>query len=259
MAQPAISGTNPATNTGNAHRFPFRARTPEGEPGRKQQGGDDARIAGGGPVEVGEEDQQARQCHPGPRRLLRHPEESEQASRAKGHAPGQVLGVHDGLRSQEDQDRARQDRGEKGPVRGSLRPSERRISSEDDANPPEEQARKNGGDQPRRHDRHRSQAAVERVGHQQDRDADERGKHPEVGVRPPVADECFETDASRRKREMAVQHGSSLDVVDRSGSIDSEWVDGSAPKIPCHPEIRQRYGQYCDEHDDLKSADSASR
>ncbi len=70
----AASGTSPTRAVGTAHRRLSDPAPAQGEPGRHQQGGDDAGVARRAPVECGEQHQYAGQHHPPTGGALDHAE-----------------------------------------------------------------------------------------------------------------------------------------------------------------------------------------
>ncbi len=104
----------------------------------------------------------------------------------------------------------------------------------------------NSGQQPGQQHVGRGELGVQAAGHQQNRHPDDRREQTEIGVSPSVVDEPLDAQGSGGQRQMAVEHGPSLKVVevvlvDRG----TEEVD-RAPQRPEDPEEgngHQRYGR----------------
>ncbi len=218
------------------------------EPQSHETSTDHAGVPGGSAVEVGEEDQDATCPHATGRWTLHDAEQSEHAADGERNAPGEVLVVDERCRVQIDDHRPTQDCGDQHAVGSGFGSPEYCPPACDDPKPPEHQRTEQRGCQPgQQHGRSR-ECAVEPARDEENRHSENRRKDAEICVGLPVVQESFDTQTSIPHVQMAMEHRTSLVVVEEVVRSTSERVRRTRPEVPRHPQKDQARRRDPDEH-----------
>ena len=115
---------------------------------------------------------------------------------------------------QEHPDGATHDGGHQDAEGGGLHPSHHHVAAHQKPDPPQQEGREQPGQQPGQQHVGRGELGVQAAGHQQNRHPDDRREQTEIGVGPSVVDEPLDAQGSGGQRQMAVEHGTGLKVVE---------------------------------------------
>src|SRR5665213_3545443 len=112
-----------------------------------------------------------------------------------------------------------------------LGPAEDRCTPQQESHPPDEQRGDQAGQQPGHQHRRDCEAAHQVRIDEDDRHPKQGEQEPEICVRPPIVDEPFDTQASRRNPQMPVDHRLSLLVVVTGLRVGLQQVESVGPPI----------------------------